>query len=124
MADSGIEAIDRLFDLVDNTVEKVDRVLNRAKYTKEQHVARRSGRGRVIDVDTAPSVKISRPKGSPRQSQQPSPRAAPSRRFRIVEAIAAESGQTIFVVTDGNSRAECSNRDMAERLLRSLESSK
>ncbi len=120
MADSGLNAIDRVFDLVDNAVEKVDRVLNRTKYTEQQHRARRSGRV----IDTSPSVKVkAAPKAAPKAAESSSTAVATRARFRIVEAIAAETGVTIFVVTNGAQRAECTTRELAEKILGMLEAS-
>lgn len=101
--------IDRIFDLVDNAVDKVDRVLNRTKHTEDQHRTRRAKSGTMIDA----ALKAEAPASS-------STALAP-RRFRIVEAIAAESGTTIFVVTNGSVRAECTTRELAEKILRGLE---
>ena len=122
MADSSTTAIDRVFDLVDSFADKADRVLNRKKYTEDQHQARRargakiSKRSEVIDVDTAPTVKVVKPEAPASSS------AIATRRFRIIEVVAAESGQTIFVVTNGAAaRAECSTRALAEKILRALE---
>jgi hypothetical protein len=113
VADSGITAIDRVFDLVDSVVDKADRVFNRAKYTDEQHRARRA---KIID--TVPAVKAVKKEASPPSSST----AIVKRRFRIVEAIAAETGCAIFVVTDGGSaRAECTTRELAEKILGMLE---
>jgi exosome complex RNA-binding protein Rrp4 len=110
--DSTTSAIDRVFDLVDSVVDKTDRVLNRTKYTEEQHRARRAKRA---DVDTAPGVRVV--KGAPRSTST----ALATRRFQIIEAIAAETGTTIFVVTNGDVRAECTTRALAEKILHGLE---
>lgn len=112
MADSVITAIDRVFDLVDSVVDKADHALNRTKLTEEQHRARRA---KIID--TAPAVKVATKETAPSTAT-----GLVRRRFRIIEAIAAETGQTIFVVTDGgNARAECSTRELAEKILGMLE---
>jgi hypothetical protein len=107
--DSTLSAIDRVFDLVDSVVDKTDRVLNRSKYTEEQHHARRARKPEKID--TAPSVKVAKTT------------AIAKRQFRIIEATDATSGQQSFVVTNdsGTARAECSSREMAEKILRALE---
>jgi hypothetical protein len=124
VADSSISAIDRVFDLVDSAVDKVDRVLNRTQYTEEQHRARRAKSSVVID--TAAAVKVAR---SPERSKvvktetalSSTSTAIATQRFRIVEAVDAASGETIFVVTNGgNARAECSTRELAEKILRAL----
>lgn len=114
MPDSTISAIDRVFDLVDSVVDKTDRVLNRAKHTEAQHRARRASRGEVAAASG--TARVVREKSSPSSSTAIAPR-----RFRIVEAIAAESGNTIFVVTNGTVRAECTTRELAEKILHGLE---
>ena len=115
MADETTRAIDRLFDFVDNGVEAADRVLNRHKYTEEQHLERRSKQRReIIDAEAAPSPK---PK-----AKAPSTAVAKRPHFYIVEAVDPKSGSTIFVVTDGgNARTECSTREFAAQILRALE---
>ena len=107
MSDSTTSAIDRVFDLVDSVVDKADHVLNRSKYTEEQHRARRAKRAEVID--TAPSVKVS------------SSTTLAVRQWKIIEALDAQSGAAIFVVTNGRERAECSTRELADKLVRMLE---
>ena len=109
MPDSTHSAIDRVFDLVDSVVDKTDRVLNRSKYTEEKHHARRARKPEKID--TAPSVKVAKTT------------AIVKRQFRIVESIDATTGQASFVVTNdnGSARAECSSREMAEKILHALE---
>jgi hypothetical protein len=114
--DSTTSAIDRVFDLVDNGVEKIDRVLNRTKYTEEQHRTRRSSR-RAEVIDTAPVVKVKKAEASASST------AIATRKFRIVETT-SQSGQMIFAVTNGGSaRAECTSRELAEKILRALEAS-
>lgn len=117
MSDPTLSAIDRVFDLVDSGVEKIDRVLNRTKYTEEQHEARR-GRRQVV-IDTAATIKVAKKKPAPATTT-----ALATRTFRIVESIDAASGQMLFVVTNGGSaRAECTSRELAEKILRALETS-
>lgn len=111
MSDSTTSTIDRVFDLVDSVVDKADRALNRTKHTEEQHRIRRANRA---EVDTAPSVKV-------KDAAAASTALATRPRFYIVEAIAEESGATIFVVTDGaHARAECTTRELAQKILRML----
>ena len=114
MPDDTTRAIDRLFDFVDNGVEAMDRVLNRHKYTEEQHHERRKKQREVIDADTA--------------EKKPAPKAATSTavakrpHFYIVESVDPKSGNTLFVVTDGGSaRTECATREFAVQILRALE---
>lgn len=114
MADSTTSAIDRLFDFVDGGVEKIDRVLNRGKYTEEQHHARRGKRPDVIDA--APTRKM------PKKPSSSTSALARKPRFYIVESIS--SSGTLFVVTDGGSaRTECSTREFANKILAALEKS-
>jgi hypothetical protein len=117
--DSTINAIDRFFDCLDSGVEKIDHVINRAKYTEEQHLTRRA---RGVEIVASP------PKQKPAK-KMPALGAAPTAataalsrkpRFYIVESF-TPSG-TMFVVTDGGTaRAECSTRELALKLLRALE---
>jgi hypothetical protein len=122
VADSITSAIDRVFDLVDSGAEKLDRVLSRTKRVEDQHRARHARRVEIID--TAPSVKTGGT-GVRAESADPSVRPAATalavRKWRIVEAIAAESGTPIFVVTNGREKAECATRELAEKLVRMLE---
>lgn len=108
MADT--KGIDRVFDLVDSMVEKADRVLNRAKYTDDAHKIRHATTKKAVGTETSPVV----------QSFSTETAIAP-RPFRIIEAVDSESGFTIFVVTNGSQRAECSTRELAEKILRMME---
>lgn len=111
MPDSTLAAIDRFFDLVDSGVEKIDHVLNRGKRTEALHRTRRAGHSAVLDA------KAVAPKAAKKST---STALACKVRFYIVESISAEG--TLFVVTDGgNARAECSTREIAEKVLRALE---
>lgn len=107
MADSGLAAINRVFDFVDGAVDRVDRVLNRNKRSEE---AQRAHRAKRVNVDTAPSVKA-----------RPAARTLAARRFEIVEAIDSVLGTTLFIVTNGDVKAECTSRAFAEQILRTLE---
>ena len=110
--DPTINAIDRLFDFVDSGVDKIDRVLNRAKYTEEQHHARRA---KVIDSSPKPA------KPSTKKVTAPVSTVALARksRYYIVESITPTG--TLFVVTDGGARAECATRELAVKILHALE---
>ena len=119
MADSITEAIDRGFDLVDSVVAKIDHVLNRGKSTGDQHRARRARQSDVIDATSSAKVVEKKLLSS---SPVPPSTALAVRRFRIVESIDASSGKTVFVVTNGGlARAECSTRDLADKILLALE---
>lgn len=106
MADPGIKKIDRIFDFVDSFVDKADRVLNRTQQVEDQQRARRARQ-----VEDQPTQRRS------------ASREIVSRRFRLVEMIAAETGLTIFVVTNGSERAECNSRGFAEKIQLLLETS-
>lgn len=43
-------------------------------------------------------------------------RALAVQKFRVHEALDAQTGATVYVVTDGQDRAECSSRAFAERV--------
>jgi hypothetical protein len=105
--DSTTSAIDRVFDLVDDFADRADRVLNRTKHTEDQHRIRRARRA---DVDTSPSVKV-----------RSTSTALATRRFQIVEAIDSVTGTTAFIVTNGDVKAECTSRALAEKILHALE---
>jgi hypothetical protein len=111
--DDTIRGIDRLFDFVDRGVDAADRVLNRHKYTEEQHQVRRSKQREVIDAD---------PASKPKAKSSASTAVAKRPHFYIVESVDPKSGSTIFVVTDGGSaRMECGTREFAAQILRALE---
>lgn len=100
--DSTIQAIDRFFDLVDNGVEKLEYMLNRDKRIEEPTTKRpnRTPKQKVPKASTSTALARKSP-------------------FYIVEAISPTG--TRFIVTDGgNARAECSTRELAEKLLNSL----
>lgn len=93
-------AIDRFFDRIDGAVSVVDRVLGRSDAAVRRARGEQDGRGhRAI----APS------------------KAVASRRFRIEEVVDAQTGELVFVVTDGRTRAECRNREAADLVRRGLE---
>lgn len=112
MPDSTTASIDRFFDLVDSVVDNSAHVLNRQK-----QAATRTAR-KAQTIDTSPTVKVAKPAPAPSKET-----AIARRQFRIVEAIDATTGQPTFVVTNtrGDSRAECSSRAMAEKILHALE---
>lgn len=121
MQDPTIRAIDRLFDLVDSGVEKIDHVLNRTKSTEEQHRARRK-RSEVIDATPTPTPTKPAKKDASARAPASASGLVHKARFYIVESIT--DGTTLFVVTDGGkARTECSTREFAEKILRALEAS-
>jgi len=124
MVDPITQAIDRVYDIVDGGIDKIDHAIKRAKSLGDKHADRRDGRplkrdGRLpkksVVIDTSSTVKVTK--------KEPSTDAKSPRRFRVVEAIDAQTGETVFVVTNGNVRAECTTRELAERILRMLEAS-
>lgn len=111
--DPTIGAIDSLYNFLDTNVERLDHALNRGKQIEEKHHARRGKRPEIIDAEAEPS-----PKTAPKSKATTVARKS---HFYIVESI-SKSGETLFVVTDGGSaRTECSTREFAETILRSLE---
>ena len=113
--DETTRAIDRFFDVVDDGVDKVARVLNRAQRTEEQ-IRADTKRRVIIDAEVKGRRKASA------SSPSPSTTVAARPRYRIVESIDPKSGNTIFVVTDGNgARTECATREFATQILKALE---
>lgn len=119
MPDATTEAIDRFFDLVDNGVDQVGRVLGCDKQPTEKPRARRARGSEVVvrEVLTKPSPA----KPLIREARTlPMTSLARRPRFYIVEAVV--SGSTQFVVTDGGSaRTACVTRQFAEQILQALE---
>lgn len=113
MADDTTRAIDRFFDAVDGGVDKVARVINRTQRTEEQ-IRAETKRRVVIDAEATERRKASASSASTSVAARP--------RYRIVESIDPKSGNTIFVVTDGNgARTECATREFATQILKALE---
>ena len=125
VSDSTVKSIDRFFDWLDSSVEAADRVLNRHKYTEEQHHARRSKQPReVIDAtpESSPKPKAKAASSTPSTGSTASTAVAKKPHYYIAESVDPKSGRTIFVVTDGgNARAECTSRELAGQILRALE---
>ena len=130
--DPTLSAIDRIFDFVDGGVEKIDRVLNRGKYTEEKLRHTRQGRRSEIIEATEVTPKAATPKAAKKVSPDtPTPPTSSTSsatamtrkpRFYIVESITPTG--LFFVVTDGGkARTECSTREFAEKILRALEAS-
>lgn len=121
MADETTRAIDRLFDFVDNGVSAMDRVLNRHKYTEEQHLDRRKQQRRDV-IDAVPES--SSPKAKAKGASSNAVAVAKKPHFYIMESIHPKTGDTLYIVTDGaNARTECATRAFAEKILRALEGS-
>jgi len=92
--------IDRFFDRIDGAVSVVDRILGRSDAAVRRARGEQDGRGnRAI----APSKVV-----------------AP-RRFRIEEVLDAQTGERVFLVTDGRTRAECRDGRAADLVRRGLE---
>ena len=116
MPDGTLEAIDRLFDLVDHGVDHVARVLDRGRQTAERHRVRKQRR-----VESPTSTLTSSPRKTSSTPAASSTALARKSRFYIVEAV-TPSGVTEFVVTDGGkARTACPSRAVAEQILRALE---
>jgi D-lyxose ketol-isomerase len=103
VADPGIKKIDSFFDMVDSFVAKADRVLNRTQQVEDHQRVRRAKQAKDV----------------PAQGRATTMEIAP-RRYRLIEAIAPETGHTVFIVTNGSERAECTSRGFAEKILHLL----
>ncbi len=116
MADETIQAIDRVFDLIDKGVDAADRVLNRSKHAADRGARAieqktRRAKPAVIDAEATPKKE---PVKTTAVVRKP--------RFYIVEMTDPKSGNTLFVVTDGGAaRTECVTREFANQILRALE---
>jgi len=86
--------IDRIYDKIDATIDLVGSVLNGTRVRGE-------------DGPAAPSIE------SPRAPKQLGG-------FRIIEATDAETGADTFIVTNGSAKAECSSRELAEKILKAM----
>lgn len=98
MGDQTIGAIDRIFNVVDATLDEASNLLGRTRKTAQRA----------------------------RQTAEPSPKAKPAPaprpvRARIIESTDAQTGASVYVVTDGVTRSECNTRELAERVLVALE---
>jgi hypothetical protein len=120
VADETIQAIDRVFDLIDKGVDAADRVLNRGKQsadrgsrTLDQHKPRRA-KPAVIDAEATLKTEPVKTTAVVRKPH-----------FHIVETTDPKSGSALFVVTDGGAaRTECTTREFANQILRALEKAK
>lgn len=105
-SDAGHSAIDRIFDSIDRGVDMFGRLVNHAK---------------ASEVNVEKTKRIETPAPAPACT---SALVAKRTKWRIIESCDAETGNELFIVTDGgNARAECTTRELAQRLLRTLESS-
>lgn len=101
---SETSGIDRLFDFVDNAIDKADGIINRGKRV-----------GNKSREQAPTNAKDANPVAS-------SSTAIAKRRFRMIESVDAETGVQLFIVTDGaEARVECSTRPLAEKIMRALE---
>lgn len=91
----------------------MDRVLNRHKYTEEQHQERRKRR-EIIDADSPKEKAPSASSTAMAKTKKP--------HFYIMESVDPRTNTTVYVVTDGgNARTECPSREFATQILRALE---
>jgi hypothetical protein len=93
------QKVDTFFDRLDNAIESVDRVVNRSQNT----TAKLGGETKAQSAKPSSSTAIAR-----------------ARVYRTIESVDGETGHPVFIVTDGNDRCECSSRELAERVCRSL----
>ncbi len=92
--------MDSLFDLADDILDGVDR---------------------VIGSNGSPIERVTQKRSTDRRSPAPLPSSSTAiarRHFRVIEAI--EDGVNVWVVTDGYDRAECSSAVFAARVRDSL----
>lgn len=105
MGDSTHDKIDNFFNIVDATLDEASHLINRGQRSHDtiDRAKARAKRDQVIDVEVQPTA------------------VAKKSRVRIIESIDAMSGLPVFVVTDGIGRSECSTRDLAEAVKRTME---
>ena len=111
--DETLNAINRIFDVIDSGVDAAHQVLHRGAQTEAKLQSKR--RAEIIDAEH-----VERPKTKAKEGARP---VAVAKRphYYIVEAV-SPSGHTIFVVTDGgNARTECPTREFANQILRALD---
>ena len=106
MADTS--GIDSVFDFIDNGIDQIDRVLNRHKHIDDKL------KGAHDEPPPASEVKSAKP-------STPSTPWPARHRFRLIESLDGETGETYFVVTNGIERTECNSRAMAEQIMRAME---
>jgi len=96
--------IDRFFDILDAGIEEATHLLDRVQKSHGV-IDRADARRRVIDVDA-------------RDARPAKKRAS---KVRIIESIDAQTGSTVYVVTDGITRRECNTRELADRFKEAME---
>lgn len=109
-----LKAINRFYDMVDNGVDAVNRVLHRSQETDEK--LRPNKRREIIDAE--PVTERKRGESPPKSA---STAVAKRPHYYIVESVDPK-GNTLYVVTDGgNARTECTTRAFAQTVLTALE---
>lgn len=117
MGDSTIDKIDNFFNVVDATLEETGKIIDRVT-----HGGNAAGKTVNKARDVVRDARDANPKSTtPSSASQTSRDRAKSSRVRIIESIDAQTGATVFVVTDGVSRSECSSRALADRVARAME---
>lgn len=96
MSDDILGAIDRFYDGVDRIVDTVTGSVDRVRKLEDR--ADEKSQDATVSSETA--------------------LVAP--RYRLIEAIDAETGRATFVVTDGKVRCECDTRGNAEKILAAI----
>lgn len=109
MGDSTTDKIDRFFNVADAVIEETGKILGRANQSSK-------AAGQVVR-----EARDANPRPMPPQGATPAAAKRSSSKVRIIESIDAQSGATVFVVTDGVSRSECSSRALADRVARAME---
>lgn len=109
MADHTTAKIDKFFDALDTGIDNFGKVLGHVKKSTTKGV--NDQRAAAIDAHAS---EVGR--GDPTAGT-----ALAVSRFKIIEATDAETGEPVFIVTNGTVKAECSTRAMAETIRRAVE---
>lgn len=109
MADSTTAKIDKFFDALDSGIDNFGKVLGRVEKSTTKSV-----NGQRAEAIDAHASEVGR--GDPTAGT-----ALAVSRFKIIEATDAETGMPVFIVTNGAVKAECSSREMAEKVRRAVE---
>ncbi len=91
--------IDRFYDGIDKIVDTATNVLNRTSKVADPERVRAAER-----VTAEPSMAMAKPA-----------------RVRVIESMDGESGESVWIVTDGSQRAECNSAPLAAKIKRAME---
>ena len=96
--------IDNFFGTLDKGLDKVEHFFNRADHTDRKMGAAARAAATRKSAAGEPAVVVRQP-------------------FRIEEVTDAETGEVVFIVTNGVDKAECSTMALAKTMLAQLEGS-